>query len=352
MTVRILSPADQRALDFALQHVALFGRDDQVAVHVRGPDRLKFLHNMLTQEVKALPPLAVRPAVLCDAQGAMIAATTLLLLPEHVVLWTDRALGRALVEALDKYVIMDDVELLLDEDDTLVGLVGPEVPALLQRLGVTLAEEGQATVVDVAGISAVSWAQTTGGRPGAPHGAGVPEVLLQIRRDDLSTLVPALLALGVKTGCHAAQEVLRIRAGRPRVGIDVDTGSLPLEAGLRAAISYRKGCYMGQEAIAMMTYRGQMRRHLCWVQPLGDNATLADAGWQLRTADGKRAGRMGSMAVSTDGSALGLAMVQRKTYAPGAELVATADDGSTGRIRVLATTEPDVFAGSEGVAPT
>lgn len=352
MTVRILSPADQRAIDAALQHAALFGRDDQVAIHVRGPDRLKFLHNMLTQEVKALPPLSVRPAVLCDAQGAMIAAMTLLILPEHIVLWTDRARGQTLLDALDKYVIMDDVELLLAEDDTLVGLVGPEAPALLQRLGVALPAEGQAMVVDVAGISAICWAQMTGGRPGAAHGAGVPEVLLQIRRDDLATLVPALLAQGASTGCHAAQEVLRIRAGRPRVGIDVDDGSLPLEAGLRAAISYRKGCYMGQEAIAIMTYRGQMRRHLCWVAPAAGTVPLADAGWQLRTPDGKRAGRMGSMAVVADGNALGLAMVQRKSYAPGAELVATAEDGSTARIRVLATTEPDVFAGSEGVAPT
>jgi folate-binding Fe-S cluster repair protein YgfZ len=124
--VRILSAADQRALDAALQHVALFGRDDLLPVLVTGQDRAKFLHNMLTQEVKALEPGRVLPAVLCDAQGGMIAVVSMVVQSERIVLWTDRARAQDLAEALDKYVIMDEVELAVDEDLALVGLVGPD----------------------------------------------------------------------------------------------------------------------------------------------------------------------------------------------------------------------------------
>ncbi len=341
MSVRVLSPADQLALDAALQRAALFGRDDQVPVVVRGPDRVKFLHNMLTQDVKGLALGQVRPAALCDAQGGMVAAATLVTEAERIILWVDRLQSQALVETLDKYVIMDDVELGIDEGLALVGVVGPQAPAVLQRLGVTLPEAGQVIAASLGTVPVQLWQDVTAGGPQSPMGPGVAEVLLTLARDDLAALVPLLTGQGATIGCHAAAEALRIFAGRPRLGIDVDDASLPPEAGLPATVHFRKGCYLGQEAIAMMTYRGQMRRHLSWVEPLG--SPVPDQGWALRTVDGKRAGRMGSTVVLQDGRAIGLAMVQRKAFAVGAELVATGEDGITGRIRVLGTTVADVF---------
>ena len=173
---------------------------------------------------------------------------------------------------------------------------------------------------------------------------------MQLARADIGSVVGTLTSLGARIGCHAAADTLRILAGRPLLGTDVDDASLPLEAGLAAAVNYRKGCYLGQEAIAMMTYRGQMRRHLCWVSAAPETPALgpglvpmAGAGWALRTADGKRAGRMGSAVILRDGQSVGLAMVQRKAFAPNVELWATADDGSQARVRVLGTTAPGVF---------
>lgn len=342
MPVRTLSPADQRALDAALQRVALFGRDDQLPVLVTGKDRAKFLHNMLTQEVKALAPGQVLPAALCDAQGGMVAVAAMVVQADRIVLWTDRARAQGLAEALDKYVIMDEVELAVDEDLALVSLVGPQVTEVLPSLGVALPEPGVAVAVDLAGVPVLLWREVPTGALESPLGPLPPECRLALRRDDLGRLVPALKTAGVALGCHAAQEALRILAGQAKLGVDVDDGSLPLEAGLGATVSYRKGCYLGQEAIAMMTYRGQMRRHLCWVEPLGEQK--AEPGWQLRTVDGKRAGRMGSTVVLQDGRALGLAMVQRKAFAVGAELTGTGDDGTLARCKVLGTTIAGVFA--------
>lgn len=349
MAVRVLSPADQRALDAALQHAALFGRDDQLPVVVRGQDRVKFLHNMLTQDVKGLAPGQVRPAALCDAQGGMVATATMAIEQDRIVLWVDRLQSQALAETLDKYVIMDDVELGVDESLALVGVVGPQAPDVLQRLGVTLPEPGQAIAASLGDVQVQLWRDVTGGGPQSPMGAGVDELLLSLARDDLGTLVALLTAHGATIGCHAAAEALRIFAGRPRLGIDVDDASLPPEAGLPATVNFRKGCYLGQEAIAIMTYRGQMRRHLSWVEPLG--TPVPDQGWALRTVDGKRAGRMGSAVVLQDGRSIGLAMVQRKAFAVGAELVATGEDGASGRIRVLGTTVADVFVTPAAAAP-
>jgi len=343
MPTRLLSERDARALSAALEHCALFGRDDRVAVTLRGRDRVKLLHAMTTQEVKALAAWSVRPAALCDAQGVMQAAFCVILEPERVVLWTDRPRGELLATTLDRYVIADDVEVALDEDLALVALVGPEAQPALQGLPVPVPQAGLASQVEIANRNVVLWQQMTGGREGAPHGAGVAEWLLSLRRDDLGDVVTALVAQGAAIGCHAAADALRILAGVPLLGLDIDDGSTPLEAGLAAAISYRKGCYLGQEAIAMMTYRGQMRRHLCWVDVSGD--TRPDAGWALRTPDGKRGGRMGTSVVLPGGRCLGLAMVPRKAYVVGGELVATSEGGESASVRIVGTTAAGALGG-------
>ena len=343
MPCRVLSERDAAALGAALQHSALFGRDDLVAVTAQGRDRIKLLHAMLTQDVKGMAPGAVLPATLCNAQGAMQAVFSLVLEPERVVLWVDRPQGETLAATLDRYVIADDVEIARDEELALIALVGPEAPGLLAGLGAALPEAGMTAQFRIGATEVVLWQQVTGGREGAPHGAGVPELRLSLRRSELGEVVSALTAAGASIGCHAAADALRILAGTPLLGSDIEEGSLPLEGGLAATISYRKGCYLGQEAIAMMTYRGQMRRHLCWVQVQGQ----AQDGWNLRTLDGKRAGRMGSSVLLPDGRCLGLAMVLRKAYVPNGELDAAPEGGEPVRLRVLGTTAAGALSGTE-----
>lgn len=322
--VRRLSDADQRALDAARQQAAVFGRDDRALLWVRGRDRVKFLHNMLTQKVRDLPEGAVRPALLCTAEGAMIAEMTLVVLPDAVALWTDRATLTDLQAALDRYIIMDDVELQPDDDMALVQLAGPRSRAMA---GMTSSTPDAAESV-AAPVQAWRW-QDAGGA-----------VWWMLRRDDLAALVPALLQAGASVGCQAAVESLRVEAGQPRLKVDVDDGSLPHEAGLGAAVYFAKGCFLGQEAMVMLRDRGQLRRHLCWVEPVEG---LPEVGWTLRTADGKRAGRMGSLVVERDG-ALGLAMVQRKAFAPGVLLTARSEAGDTAVVRVRDTTVAGALA--------
>jgi folate-binding protein YgfZ len=119
-----------------------------------------------------------------------------------------------------------------------------------------------------------------------------------------------------------AAEVLRVERGRPRYGIDLDDGVIPQEAGLNErAVSLTKGCYVGQETVARLYYRGKPNRHLRGLR-LSAPATTGDV---LRLGE-KQVGRLGSVAVSPVHGPIALALVRREA-APGDTL--SVGDGDT-----------------------
>lgn len=347
--MRVLSVRDQAIVDHARSGAALFGRDDWLPVVATGVDHRKFLHAMLTQDVKGVAEGSMRTTCLCDVQGAVEVAAVQVVLADRVILWTERALAPRLKDELDKFIIMDDLELAIDEDLALIQLVGPQALSLGASLGLPEVALGQWTAGVVGGEPVGVGQARIGGAPGSPAGDTLPCLLVSMSRDVLGDVAGAVLAAGAMPGSHAALDALRIATGWPLLGgQDVDDGSLPLEIGLKPAVDYRKGCYRGQEAIAMMTYRGQIRRHLCWVER--DGAQLPEPGWNLRTVDGKRAGRMGTSVLSPDGRWLGLAVVQRKAYAEGAILKVESPGGDATTVRVVATTVPGVLESATGAA--
>ncbi len=344
--MRILTDRDLEVLQAAEERAAIFGRDDLQAIEVTGKDRVKYLQAMITQDVVGLADGAVTQACLCEAQGKILAIFKLFKEPERIWLWTDFANAAFLRDHLDRYTIMNEVELELRPELAAVTLVGPQELVIAQELHLPAGEP--ATVVDatVAGVAMRTWRATTGDH--RPGGQPLPERWFMLPRDAVPELVAALTAAGARIGCHAAQDALRILAGEPLLRGDIEDGSLPLEVGLRGTVNYRKGCYVGQEAIAMMTYRGQLRRHLCWVTVLEGQP---QPGWQLRTEDGKRAGKMGTAVQLAGNRALGLATIARKVYVPGGVLLAQDEaTGERARVRVGATTQPDVFPANERVA--
>lgn len=348
--MRYLSARDQLILAHTQQHASLFGRDDLLPVVARGADRIKFLQAMLTQDIKALPEGSWATACLCDAQGAMVAVADLLVRPDSVMLWTHRQNAAQLLEGLDKFVIMDDVELQLEEDWALVEILGPQAPQIAASAQLPWPQEGLTVQLPsgtaaLDGAEALLWSTQAGGAPGSPFGGALPSLLVMVARDLQGDIAAALVQAGAQLGSHAVREVLRVAAGQVVLVKDVTDGSLPIEVGLKGAVSFRKGCYVGQEAIAMMTYRGQIRRHLCWVRGvLAEGQAGKDGapqpGWNLRKADGKRAGRLGTC-VTVDGAEwYGLALVARRAFAAGAELQAADDQGRTAVVQILGTTVP------------
>ncbi len=343
--MRKLTDPDLKVLHAAQTQAAIFGRDDLQAIEVSGKDRVKYLQAMITQDVKDLPDNGVTQACLCDAQGKILAIFTLLKEAERVWLLTDFANAEFLRNHLDRYTIMNACELELQPDLAIVTLVGPEVPAITEKLGVPLTDTLLAHA-QVDGIAVRTWRTQTGDHQ--PGGQTLPEQWFLLARASVPDLVATFTAAGATIGCHGAQDALRIQAGAPLLRGDIEEGSLPLEVGLRDTVNYRKGCYVGQEAIAMMTYRGQLRRHLCWVTV---EEGEPQPGWQLRTLEGKRAGKMGTAVQWAGIHTLGLATIARKVYVPGGVLLAQDEaTGAEARLRVVTTTKPDVFPADERVA--
>jgi folate-binding protein YgfZ len=124
--------------------------------------------------------------------------------------------------------------------------------------------------------------------------------------------------LGVEAVSDEVAECVRIEAGRPRLGYDMDAETMPQEAGINErAVSFTKGCYVGQETVARLHYRGKPNRHLRGLRL----SEPAERGSEI-TLDGKAVGRLASTCVSPRLGPIGLALVRRE-----AELGSTVDVG-------------------------
>jgi folate-binding protein YgfZ len=142
--------------------------------------------------------------------------------------------------------------------------------------------------------------------------------------EDTDAVRDALVAEGAVPVSEAAAEVVRVERGRPRYGVELDDATIPQEAGLNErAVSFTKGCYVGQETVARLFYKGKPNRHL---RGLRFDAAAGDlAGQELRLGE-KVVGRVGSAVVSPAFGPIGLALVRREAE-PGATLAV--GDGTT-----------------------
>jgi folate-binding protein YgfZ len=127
----------------------------------------------------------------------------------------------------------------------------------------------------------------------------------------------------------ASAEVVRVESGRPRYGLDLDDATIPQEAGLNdRAVSFTKGCYVGQETVARLFYRGKPNRHLRGLRL----SAPAPAGAPLRVGE-REVGRLGSVVLSPVHGPIALALVRREA-APG-ETLAVGDEGVSALVAEL-----------------
>jgi folate-binding protein YgfZ len=146
--------------------------------------------------------------------------------------------------------------------------------------------------------------------------------------EDTERVARALTAAGAVVADEAAAEVVRVETGRPRYGVDLDDGVIPQEAGLNArAVSFEKGCYVGQETVARLHFRGRPNRHLRGLRLSGP----AETGTPLRKGE-RDVGRLASVVDSPTHGVIALALVRREAE-PGDTL--TVGDGGL-RAEVLA----------------
>jgi folate-binding protein YgfZ len=287
-------------------------------IAVAGSDRTRWLNGMISNDVARLEPGTSSSgcyATLLTPKGRIIA--DLQVLQRGDAFWLDVAAPAVgtVIQRLERYIIADDVQLAdRAADFDRLGLEGPaavEIFSRAARRSLRLAPDACADV-ELAGVRVAVAAFGWSGEPAfqlfAPTGSGgaVADVLLGAGAE-----------LELVEGDFEVLEILRIEAGVPRLGAELDESVLPAEAGLERAISTSKGCYTGQEVIERLRSQGQVSHRLVGLTTAGEEPFEVGA---AVTAAGKRVGEITSACRSPVAGAIALAFVRRAFAKPGAEL--------------------------------
>jgi len=306
----------------------IFDFSFRVKIRVTGQDRAGFLHNMLSNDIKRLAPGQGTYATLLDLKGHIVADLRVYCASDSFLLDTDADLADKLAPALERYIIMDDVAL----ERLILGTLSVQGPrsrelveaALAMRLP-ALEEFGHVLIDEASPRARVARASST----------GEEGYELWVEADSLVALWESMCRTGQTLGAlpagWEALETLRIEAGIPRYGADFGEDTLPLEAGLLNALSFTKGCYLGQEIVERTRSRG----HVNWklVGLVLESAAAPAPGEKLMTG-GREVGEVTSACVSpTLGKVIALGYLRREASENGTEVQLAS--GATARVTSL-----------------
>jgi tRNA-modifying protein YgfZ len=294
------------------EECGLLDRSDRGKLIVSGPEAAEYLQGQLTNDVEALAPGEGQYAALLDRKGHMQADLRLLRTsPEEIWIDTEPEALAATRRHLEMYKIGREVTVVeVSAERAILSLIGPRS---VEIAGTAALPEFACEAAGVGSVDCLAVGTDSG-------------IDLIAKSADAKRLRHALLAAGaVEVGVEAV-EVLRIEAGTPRFGAEMGTETMPAEAGIvERAVSFTKGCYIGQEPVARLHYKGRPNRHLRGLE-LSAPATPGDS---LRLGE-KEVGRIGSAALSPARGPIALAIVRREAE-PGGELT-VGEDGVTARV--------------------
>ncbi len=280
-------------------------------LRITGRDRVRYLHNMLSNDVRKLSPGNGCYAALLSHQGRMESDVFVYAAQDELWLECSPAARRRLVETLVRFIVSDDVVV---EDCTgkmaIVSVQGPGAAGVAGRtMGVDLSSLGpldHRSVGEGTGASFLVRRDRTGCGGFDVWTAPEEAASLWRRWVDLERLRPV---------GHQALDWLRTEAGIPWFGVDMDERRLPMEMGLTSALSYSKGCYRGQEIVARVTHRGHLDRGFGGVA-LG-TSDPPQAGAEIHSGDAK-VGEVTSATFSPAlGSVLALGILKLAFLSPG-----------------------------------
>ncbi len=294
------------------EECGLLDRSGRGKLLVSGPDAAEYLQGQLTNDVEALEVGDGQYAALLDRKGHMQADMRVLRSGEEEI-WIDTE-PEALVAArrhFEMYSIGREVAVAdVSAERAILSLIGPRS---VEVAGTAALPPNACERSTVAGVECL----IAGTREG---------IDLIAAAEESERLREVLLAAGAVEVTPEAAEILRIEAGVPRFGAEMVTETMPAEAGIvEDAVSFTKGCYIGQETVARLHYKGKPNRHLRGLRL----SAPAEPGAVLRLGE-KEVGRLGGVTVSPAFGPIGLAIVRREAE-PGAEL-AVGEDGVTARV--------------------
>lgn len=300
------------------ERCGLVDRSERGKLALIGSGAVEFLGGQVTNELVGVKPGEGRYAAFLTHKGKMLGDLRILAVghnperePSELLLDTERVALQALFDMIRRFKVGYDVELHKRTlECSLLSLIGPSAD-------------------DVAGKGL---ALDPNDLPEAEHDhllASVDQTPLRLIRTDLGLdamfdsaaideVRSALVEAGATEASETAAEIVRVERGRPRYGIDLDDSTIPQEAGLNErAVSFTKGCYVGQETVARLHYRGKPNRRLRGLRL----SRQAQPGAELRLGE-RSVGHLASVVLSPTFGPIGLALVRRE-----AELGATVTVG-------------------------
>jgi len=277
------------------ERAGVLDRSELGKLALTGGQAAEMLNGQVSNDVEALAAGSGCYAALLTNKGKMLGDLRVLNPGDELLLLTERASLQALFDQLRRGAIGWDAELHKRTlQQGLLSVIGPHAR-------------------DVAGagdLPATEHANRRAELGGAPVLLVATELGVDVlcAAEDTVRVRDALLHAGGVAVDEAAAEVVRVESGRPRYGIDLDDTTIPQEAGLNErAVSFTKGCYVGQETVARLHWRGKPNRHLRGLRL----SAPAPTGTPLRLGE-RDVGRLGSVAVSPAHGPIALAIVRRE----------------------------------------
>jgi tRNA-modifying protein YgfZ len=298
-------------------------RSERGKLALSGSGAVEFLNGQVTNELADLHPGEGRYAAFLTHKGKMRGDLRILAVgaegsgaPSELLLDTERVALQALFDMIRRFKVGYDVELhKRTVERGLLSLIGPESERVAGAEHLREAEHANAEL-EIGAVAALAVRTDVG-------------VDLICEAADTGRLTDALLARGAAPASEAEAECLRVERGRPRYGIDLDETTIPQEAGLNErAVSFTKGCYVGQETVARMHYKGKPNRRLRGLRL----SAPAASGEALRLAE-RIVGSVGSSVRSVELGPIALALVRREAE-PGA-IVEVGEQGITAEVTEL-----------------
>jgi tRNA-modifying protein YgfZ len=297
------------------QGCALIDRSERGKLALSGAEAAAFLNGQVSNDVESLEPGQGCYATFLTPKGKMLGDLRVLATPGELLLDTERVSLQPLFDLIRRGTIGWAAELHKRTLETaLLSLAGPRAREVAGAAEAGLPEAEHAHCEAPLGGAAVRLVTTADG------------VDVLCAAGDAGSVREALLGAGATVADEAAAEIARIECGRPRYGVDLDDTTIPQEAGLNErAVSFTKGCYVGQETVARLHWRGKPNRHLRGLRLSSAVAT----GTPLRLGE-KDVGRVGSAGLSPVHGPIALALVRRE--APPGAVLAAGDDGTTAEV--------------------
>lgn len=328
---------DQAAeYDAALNAAVLMERSHEGRLTLTGRDRIDLLHRISTNDLLSLAPGEGRPTIFTNANARILDRATVYNRGESAFVVTEPGRGSALMRYLQRNIFFNDDVQVADTSpttrqfvihgrnaDAVINALLPELASLAPMHGRdAVMGDAEAFVARAKPLTDSHWR-------------------IVVPNEHAVAVWDALLATGSAHGLRPAGSLtynaLRIRAGRPGVGRELSSEYIPLEVGLWDEVSFRKGCYTGQEIIARMESRGRIARTIVALsldRPLDAPAPI--------TLDGREIGTLTSSVATPTGEIIGLAVIKVGHAHPGTQLIV--GDGIGAAITHLPGAQPPMLA--------